>query len=136
MWSYCCKVACRPCSVAESALHASQPGRADRARRLTVKLCENTIQSSIQASTWYTWFLHFLMLGRIWVDASLLTDRLAKLNWDSQQGRTFSLPSQRNFPISFKPKVVIAKFVWKIQKNLVLWKVGWTPCLFPSKICC
>ena len=24
------------------------------------------------------------------------------LNWDSQQGRPFSLPSQRNFPISFK----------------------------------
>ena len=28
---------------------------------------------------------------------------MAKLNWDSQQGRTFSLPSQRNFPISFRP---------------------------------
>ena len=39
---------------------------------------------------------------------------------DSQQGRTFSLslPSQRNFPISFKPKVAIAKFVWKMQKKI------------------
>ena len=41
---------------------------------------------------------------------------LAKLN--SQHGRLFSLPSQRNFPVSFKPKVVIAKFVWKMQKNV------------------
>ena len=30
----------------------------------------------------------------------------------------FSLPSQRNFPISFKPKVAIAKFVWKMQKKV------------------
>ena len=35
-----------------------------------------------------------------------------------QHGRLFSLPSQRNFPVSFKPKVVIAKFVWKMQKNV------------------
>ena len=41
-----------------------------------------------------------------------------KLNWDSQQGRLFSLPSQRNFLISFKPKVAIAKFVWKMQKKV------------------
>ena len=27
-------------------------------------------------------------------------------------------PSQRNFPISFKPKVAIAKFVWKMQKKV------------------
>ena len=33
---------------------------------------------------------------------------LAKLNWNSQLGKHFSLPSQRNFPISFKPKVAIA----------------------------
>ena len=31
----------------------------------------------------------------------------------------FSLPSQKNFPISFKPKVAIAKFVWKMQK--IVW---------------
>ena len=30
----------------------------------------------------------------------------------------FSLPSQRNFPISFKPKVAIAKFIWKMQKKV------------------
>ena len=30
----------------------------------------------------------------------------------------FSLPSQRNIPISFKPKVAIAKFVWKMQKKV------------------
>ena len=39
------------------------------------------------------------------------------LNWDSQLGKLFSLPSQRNVPISFKPKVAIAKFVWKMQKQ-------------------
>ena len=33
-------------------------------------------------------------------------------------GRTFSLPSQRNFPISFKPKVAIAKFIWERQKKV------------------
>ena len=32
----------------------------------------------------------------------------------------FSIPSQRNFPISFKPKVTIAKFIGKMQKSLVL----------------
>ena len=42
---------------------------------------------------------------------------LAKLNWDSQLGKLFSLPSQRNFPISFKPKVAIAKFVGKMQNK-------------------
>ena len=43
------------------------------------------------------------------------------------------LPSQRNFLISFKPKVAMAKFVWKMQKkSLVFWKVGVTPCLFSS----
>ena len=30
---------------------------------------------------------------------------------DSQQGRLFSLSSQRNFPISFKAKVAIAEFL-------------------------
>ena len=39
------------------------------------------------------------------------------LHWDSQQGRFFSLPSQRNFPISFKPKVAIAEFFWKMQRK-------------------
>ena len=29
----------------------------------------------------------------------------------------FSLPSQRNFPISFKPNVAIAEFFWKMQKK-------------------
>ena len=33
-------------------------------------------------------------------------------------GQTFSLPSQRNFPISFKPKVAIAKFIGKMQKKV------------------
>ena len=36
---------------------------------------------------------------------------------DSQLGKLFSLPSQKNFPISFKQKVAIAKFVWKMQKK-------------------
>ena len=35
----------------------------------------------------------------------------------SQQGRPFTLTSQRNFPISFTPKVAIAEFFWKIQRK-------------------
>ena len=49
---------------------------------------------------------------------------LAKLNWDSQLDRTFSVPSQRNFPISFKPKVAIAKFIGKMQKKSGIMKSG------------
>ena len=49
---------------------------------------------------------------------------LAKLNWDSQLGKLFSLPSQRNFPISFKPKVAIAEFIGKIQKKYGIMKSG------------
>ena len=30
-------------------------------------------------------------------------------------GQTFFLLSQRNFPISFKPKVAIAVFIWKMR---------------------
>jgi hypothetical protein len=41
-----------------------------------------------------------------------------KLNWDSQLGKLSSLPSQRNLPISFKPKVTIAKFIGKMQKKV------------------
>ena len=47
----------------------------------------------------------------------MATIGLKELNWDSQQGRPFSLPSQRNFPISFKPKVAIAEFFWKMQRE-------------------
>ena len=32
-------------------------------------------------------------------------------------GRTFSLPSQREFPIPSKPKAAIAKFIWKMKKK-------------------
>ena len=39
-------------------------------------------------------------------------------------GQNFFLPSQRNFPISFKPKVVIAKFIWKMQKISGVMKSG------------
>ena len=42
---------------------------------------------------------------------------LAKLSWDSQLGKLFSLPSQRNFPISFKLKTAIAEFFWRIQRK-------------------
>ena len=42
---------------------------------------------------------------------------LVLLNWDSQQGRPFSLPFERNFPISFKHKVAIAEFFWKMQRK-------------------
>ena len=40
----------------------------------------------------------------------LLDDLLSK-------SKLFSLPSQRNFPISFKPKVDIAKIIGKMQKR-------------------
>ena len=46
------------------------------------------------------------------------------LNWDSQQGRPFSLPSKRNFPIFFKPKLVIAKFIGKMKKKSGIVKSG------------
>ena len=36
----------------------------------------------------------------------------------------YSLPSQRNFPISFKPKVAIAKFIGKMQKKSGIMKSG------------
>ena len=55
---------------------------------------------------------------------------LAKLNCDSQQGRPCSLPSQRNYPISFKPKVAIAEFFWK---NLVFHFEGGRHASFPQK---
>ena len=42
---------------------------------------------------------------------------LVFLTWESQQGRPFSLPSQRNFSISFKPKVAIGEFFWKMQRK-------------------
>ena len=44
---------------------------------------------------------------------------LAKQNRESQLGKLFSLPSQRNFPISSRPKVVHwenAKEVWYYEK--------------------
>ena len=50
-------------------------------------------------------------------------------------GQTFSLPSQRNFPISFKPKVAIAEFFWKMQRKTWYSILG-VPCLFPSKTFC
>jgi hypothetical protein len=39
-------------------------------------------------------------------------------------GKLFSLPSQRNFSISFKPKVAIAKFIGKMQKKSGIMKSG------------
>ena len=49
---------------------------------------------------------------------------LVLLNWDSQQGRPFFLPSQRNFPVSFKTKVALAKFIGKMQKKSGIMKSG------------
>ena len=34
-----------------------------------------------------------------------------------KKGKKFALPSLRNFPISFKPKVAIAEFFWKMQRK-------------------
>ena len=40
---------------------------------------------------------------------------MGKFLWE---GREKGLPcSQRNFPISFKPKVAIAEFFWKMQRK-------------------
>ena len=58
---------------------------------------------------------------------------LVLLNWDSQQVRTFYLPSQRNFPISFKPKVAIAELFWNATKNLVFHFEGERHASFPRK---
>ena len=50
-------------------------------------------------------------------------------------GQTFPLPSKRNFPISFKPKVAIAEFFWKMQRKT--WHVfhfgGGRHASFPQK---
>ena len=44
----------------------------------------------------------------------------------------------RNFPVSFKPKIAIPEFLWKMQRRtepgIPSW--GWTPWLFPLKTCC
>ena len=48
-------------------------------------------------------------------------------------GQTFSLPSQRNFPNFLQTYGSHSKVHWEnAKKSLVLWKVGWTPCLFSS----
>ena len=58
------------------------------------------------------------------------------LNWDSQQGRPFTLPSQRNFPISFKPKVAIAEFFWKMQRKTWYSILGMDVLPLSLKNCC
>ena len=47
----------------------------------------------------------------------MATFRLKEMGEQGQQGRPFSLPFQKNFPISFKPKVAIAGFVWEMQRK-------------------
>ena len=39
-------------------------------------------------------------------------------------GRPFSLPSQRSFPIFFKPKVAIAEFFLKMQRKIWYFTFG------------
>ena len=57
-----------------------------------------------------------------------MNSTLFKSNWQQQEillffpicpslQTPFSLPSQRNFPISFKPQVAIAEFFWKMQRK-------------------
>ena len=77
-------------------------------------------QFGIRINHWIDFFL------KIWSNNSFFI--LAKVNWDSQ----------RNFPISFIPKVAIAKLIGKMQKSLatVLWKVGWTPYKVANKTQC
>jgi hypothetical protein len=47
---------------------------------------------------------------------------LAKLR--EPTGQSFFLPSQRDFPISFKPKVAIVKLIGKVQKKSGIMKSG------------
>ena len=68
------------------------------------------------AKVWRKWENSFGKVGKKFCPVSCLS--LVLLNWDSQQGKTFSLPSIRNFPISFKPKVAIAEFFWKMQRKI------------------
>ena len=73
-------------------------------------------------SKWNTrFFFAFSKRTQLWL-LTLGLKEMGKFLWEG-----------RNFPISFKPKVAIAKFIGKMQKkSLVLWKLGWTPCLFSS----
>ena len=48
-------------------------------------------------------------------------------------GRPFSLPSQMNFPISFKPKVATTEFFWKMESNLVFQFWSGRYASFPQK---
>ena len=55
--------------------------------------------------------------------ATLGLKEIGKFLWevmkkDHQMGKLFSLPFQRNFSISFKPNVVIAKLIGKMQKKV------------------
>ena len=59
--------------------------------------------------------------------ATLGLKEMGKFLWEGREKVLSSWLSQF-FPISFKPKVAIAKFVWKMQKkSLVLLKVGFPP---------
>ena len=42
---------------------------------------------------------------------------LVLTNWNKQQDRPFSRTFQRNLPISFKSKLGIAEFFWKMQRK-------------------
>ena len=42
---------------------------------------------------------------------------LKKMGKFLMEGRETNLHSQRDFPISFKPKVAIAEFFWKMQRK-------------------
>ena len=56
--------------------------------------------------------------------ATLGLKEMGKFLWE---GREKVLPcwlSQFSFAISFKPKVAIAKFVWKMQKIFGIMKIG------------
>ena len=50
--------------------------------------------------------------------------QFSKTNYDSQPGKLYSLKSQKNFAISFKPKVAMAKFIGKMQKKSGIMKSG------------
>ena len=64
------------------------------------------------------------------VMATLGLKEMGKFLWEGREKglpswlSQFSFASQRNFPISFKPKVAIPEFFWKMQKKSGIMKSG------------
>ena len=66
------------------------------------------------------------MVKFFWVKKGLpcWASQFSKIKLRQPTGKLFSLPSIMNFPISFKPKVAIAKFIGKMQNKSGIMKSG------------